>query len=78
MFTVKQGAHIWPADMFEPLVMSLTSPLLNHRPWSMRRSKWVAARQGEVSDMFQGCASAGGSYLCKFWTRALSGKIDVL
>lgn len=32
LLTIKEGSEIWPEKMLEPLILSLTSPLLNHRP----------------------------------------------
>lgn len=32
MCTVKEGAPIWPLNMLEPVVISLTAPLLPHNP----------------------------------------------
>jgi len=39
MFVVKEGAPIWPINMFETLMFSLTGPILQHRPWTMSRTK---------------------------------------
>mmetsp|Transcript_9223 Transcript_9223/g.14186 ORF Transcript_9223/g.14186 Transcript_9223/m.14186 type:complete len:178 (+) Transcript_9223:4078-4611(+) len=68
MFVVKEGAPIWPTDMLEPMMISLTVPLLPHRLWMMRRSEWVASRKGSLLEMFRSSAANGRSYLRKFWS----------
>jgi len=85
MVLVKEGAPIWPTNMFkwptnmfEPVMLSLTGPLLSHSPWTMRRSEWVASRKGYLPEMFRSSATASWSYLREFWARAWSGEADVL
>lgn len=77
MITVKEGAPVWPSEMFEPLVLSLTSPLLNHRLWSMHRLEWLASQKSNPSDLFRSSSADGRSCLYKFWSQAWARKANV-
>jgi len=70
---VKQGSPIWPIDMLEPVTISLISPLLSDRPWTMSRTGFVAEWKGDLQRVYGSCAETAGNYLRQFWIKALKG-----
>jgi hypothetical protein len=62
LFNIPVGSPIWPSTMFEPLTLSLTSPLLYDRPWIMQRDDWVAQRESHMREMLRSDREVGGSY----------------
>lgn len=65
-----QGSAIWPTSMLEPVTIALTSPLLSHRPWTMRRTGFMAEWKDGMQGVHRNCAETVGSYLRKFWLKS--------
>lgn len=70
---VVQGSPIWPVNMLEPITIALISPLLSHRPWSMRRTGFVVEWKSNLQGVYGSCAETAGRYLRQFWTKSWDG-----
>jgi hypothetical protein len=71
LFNIPAGSPIWPSNMFEPLTLALTSPLLCNRPWIMQQDDWVAQRESHMREMLWSDREVGGSYLGQFLGRGV-------
>jgi hypothetical protein len=70
MVTVPLGSDVWGEQQHEPLVLSLTCPLLACSPWKVKRDNWVEEWESQLSCLWRERASARRSHLRKFWVRA--------
>jgi hypothetical protein len=72
MITVPTNSDWWRSEQHEPLVLSLTCPLLACSPWKVKRHDWLAEWTNQLSTLWSECAAARRSHLRKFWVRAWS------
>jgi hypothetical protein len=70
MFVVPVGTSIWETDMYEPVLIAFICPLLNCRPWQVRKTPLVAQLNHSVSGVWSQNLARERSHLRKFWKDA--------
>jgi hypothetical protein len=73
LLTLPAGPPCWPHNCFEPLVLSLTCPLMPCSPWIVRNNVWIGDWLQEMREVWKGSPDARRNCLRKFWTRANAG-----
>ena len=51
VFTVPLGTTFWDSSQFEPLLIGIYIPLLPHRPWRFRRTKYLERMERLLSEL---------------------------
>jgi hypothetical protein len=69
MFTVPVGSYLWPAGMFEPLMIAFLAPLLPSSPWSVRRSEQVDNWTSEMCNLPNQTRRPFRSKMREFWLK---------
>ena len=70
LLTLPAGTACWPHDCYEPLVLSLTCPLMSHSPWIIRNNEWVSDWLQEMRGVWKISPTARRNCMRKFWSRA--------
>jgi hypothetical protein len=81
VFEIPCGAlDDWDDSHFEPLVVGICFPFLNHRPWQLRNCPKVLAVGGKLHQMWKTAPTDAGSFLFKFceFTRTLDSLSESL
>jgi hypothetical protein len=68
ILTLPVGPSCWgPSECFEPVVISLTCPLMSSSPWIIRNAGWVGDWQQEMRGVWKDTSAARRDCMRKFW-----------
>ena len=77
LLTLPAGTECWPNHCFEPLVLSLTCPLMSHSPWIVRNTEWISNWTQEMRGVWKIDSLARRNCMRKFWAHAHEGPSSV-
>lgn len=70
VFCVPVGCDAWSDSQFEPLIVGIYCPLFCHRPWRLRRTRYVEHVEGMLREMPSTQPFWGRNILCEFLVNA--------
>ena len=73
LLTLPVGPRCWPNKCYEPIVISLTCPLMSCSPWIIRNAGWVSDWQQEMRGVWKSTPTARRNCMRKFWSRSNGG-----
>ncbi len=65
VFTVPIGTDIWGYSQHEPLIVGIAFPLISHRPWRLRGSKFMVEAQSNLQGLKLSTSEWGRVVLCE-------------
>ena len=65
-FTIQASHPFWPSHHFEPLIVAILFPYINHRPYQLKSTPKMFEMGRRLSKMFQEDKMDGGDLLLKF------------
>lgn len=70
LLTLPANSSCWNCDQHEPIVVSLTCPLLPHRPWRVKRTDWIDGWQKKMQGVWCHGPDARRTVMREFWHKA--------